>query len=602
MPNSREKEQRIIERLKREVEKENPASISQISKDFGYNSSKTVTRLAKSIFSPEIYENKWGSKKGQKLMPDGIVYQRLIDELKKEKPASLESIGKDLGFVDGGPVRRVAKERISNEIYIQAWGKSDIKASDIEDKIIEKLEKEIEKDRPAPLRSIGLEFGFSNGNPIREIAIGHFSEEVYMEAWGRQVMTEDIEKDIIDTLKEEMEKDSPRPLKDIGYEFGFKSGDPIIRIAQNIFSDEIYMKKWGRPTTSPITIEEIKRCLNKQIDSENPMSLSEISREFNLDDYGVVRRIAKNTLSEQIYQDMWGIEEISDVIKNTIKNDILNGKLSMNQIAQRYNISVSPIRAISLKIELKNQNYIHSGRFPQIISALLGTEIHPIIQKIVTKHFLGFFLKIFSEIVVDKHTGNKVDFLIPNIDREKSLINFFANQSEAINILAELNLNLEQLNKYKALLFDPTMDLSKKSIIGKILKYQHPNMLFFIVDYRRMGIWQTRPIHIFNIPSDSRIKYPQNVKIIDYILFSKLIGLKEKLRQYFFNSIHLVADILILDSEERDFSQELEKVREYNSLIMQERFHNQDFYEYLKLHNSNYKAFFKKIGSIDKFM
>jgi len=146
------------------------------------------------------------------------------------------------------------------------------------------------------------------------------------------------------------------------------------------------------------------------------------------------------------------------------------------------------------------------------------------------------------------------------------------------------------------------MDLSKKNIIGKILKYQHPNMLFFIVDYRRMGIWQTRPIHIFNIPSDSRIKYPQNVKIIDYILFSKLIGLKDELRQYFFNSIHLVADILILDSEERDFSQELEKVREYNSLIMQERFHNRDFYEYLKLHNSNYKAFFKKIGSIDKFL
>ncbi|TFF97184.1 MAG: hypothetical protein EU540_09105, partial [Promethearchaeota archaeon] len=371
---SKEKEQEIIEYLREEIKKKDPASLTQISKHFGFKSSKTVTRLAKQIFPPDIFEEKWGSKRGQKIMSDEIIYQRLIEELKKPNPLSSESIGKELGFSDGGPVRRVAKERIPSEIYNKIWGRDIIKASDIEDLIIKRLEKEIKSERPASLRSIGIEFGFSSGNPVREVAIRHFPREIYEDVWSRQHVLEDMEADIIEILRDEIKKDSPRPLQEIGHDFGFKSGEPIYRIAKKIFPEDIYMNKWGRPSTSPIIIKEIENYLKEQIERENPMSLSEISRKFNLKDYSVVRRIAKDMFSERLYQEVWGIEEIPEEIKIAIRNDILNTNLSMNQIAQKFNVSIVPIRTISSKIELEDQDYSHSERFPQMISAFLGTQ------------------------------------------------------------------------------------------------------------------------------------------------------------------------------------------------------------------------------------
>lgn len=92
------------------------------------------------------------------------------------------------------------------------------------------------------------------------------------------------------------------------------------------------------------------------------------------------------------------------------------------------------------------------------------------------------------------------------------------------------------LTRFKAILFDFTIDSSDKNIIEKILKYSKKDVLLIIVSLRDTYISNYKPI-----PDDIYIHYSDRVSVIDYNGLKKLFPIYKNMEKKFDKIIELIS-------------------------------------------------------------
>ncbi|TKJ20449.1 MAG: hypothetical protein CEE42_14810, partial [Promethearchaeota archaeon Loki_b31] len=282
------------------------------------------------------------------------------------------------------------------------------------------------------------------------------------------------------------------------------SVETIIKQVQNYLKDDFdtFYKKFHNPTPIPLIREKIINDLHKN----PPKSLESIAIML-----GTTRKTVTKYAHEEFdpikYEERW-YNEIPQSIEQSIIEDILNSQLTLRRIAEKWDVSRTPITRLAKKI---CPNF--RERFPLIGYLLLGTLFHLCINSILTDFFTSKRIKYFSEVPIFPPSWKRAD-------------GFLFNDNEYINNLM-LNFGLKNVIGVQ---FEFTFDLSEENLLEKILKYQHPNILLLIVgtnwDYSG-GIQYHLKI------KNANILYPQNIKIINPLSFAKIIQLKDQFQDKF---------------------------------------------------------------------
>ena len=111
------------------------------------------------------------------------------------------------------------------------------------------------------------------------------------------------------------------------------------------------------------------------------------------------------------------------------------------------------------------------------------------------------------------------------------------------------------LSKFKAIIFDVTIDSSDRNISKKISKYSKDDLLLFIISLRDEYSSYFRPL-----PLTLRKRYQKLVKILDHHTFKKLFNITGILEANFDNIINLISQ------------EDLEKLQKISLLPKKEKF------------------------------
>ena len=195
---------------------------------------------------------------------------------------------------------------------------------------------------------------------------------------------------------------------------------------------------------------------------------------------------------------------------------------------------------------IRGQN-LYEKMWPyDFLAAKTGTLVHRIINEFLTIYLKNFQnIKYFSTPAV--YPTRKPDGLI--LKSKKLLLLLKSNN----DILKKLHLDLDILNRVKALVFDFTSDVSQQNIVNKILKYQHPEIFLFIIGYR----WYDSNVYL-KIPDYRGIIDKKKIKIISienlWKLFSIPLDLRQELKKTLMlaidRDIDSLSDISFLENEE----------------------------------------------------
>jgi hypothetical protein len=98
---------------------------------------------------------------------------------------------------------------------------------------------------------------------------------------------------------------------------------------------------------------------------------------------------------------------------------------------------------------------------------------------------------------------------------------------DAQELAEELAIDPENVEHIKAIQFIYTSDLSEQNIVDLIIALQTIDLMVFIVGL----IWpKFQYEQTINLPQDSRIEYPENIRIINYEIFADLVAIEGKFR------------------------------------------------------------------------
>ncbi|MFX1380573.1 MAG: S8 family peptidase [Promethearchaeota archaeon] len=155
------------------------------------------------------------------------------------------------------------------------------------------------------------------------------------------------------------------------------------------------------------------------------------------------------------------------------------------------------------------------------------------INRLMIQYFDQIGINYYSEPEIYLEGDNMINGLILNDTKflQKSLLN----PKNSSNLIKELNINLGSINDIKGLQFIYTNDLSQRNIINICLNYQNPELFLFIVGIRWYPSFKKR--ETISIPQDNRIKYEENIRVINSNLFAILIGFDDKYRDILFKII-----------------------------------------------------------------
>ena len=141
----------------------------------------------------------------------------------------------------------------------------------------------------------------------------------------------------------------------------------------------------------------------------------------------------------------------------------------------------------------------------------VGIKFHLLFNDALTLFFKYLGIKYYPEPNV--YPSVRPDGLL--LIEEPLLEILLKNQiAQTVNLYSDLFLGI------KVIILDITSDLTDSNLIEKILKYQRPDVFFFIIGYK----WPFKK-SIKTIPTDSRILYPQNVRIISINFFMDLLNM-----------------------------------------------------------------------------
>ncbi len=179
----------------------------------------------------------------------------------------------------------------------------------------------------------------------------------------------------------------------------------------------------------------------------------------------------------------------------------------------------------------------------------------------------------------------------------KYLQELLANPTNGNLIARELGMDPRKLDHIKFTQFDYTNWLVEKNIISKIKKYQHPEIMTFIVGTKWDNRWKGRTKEL---PVDERIKYPENIKIISDDCFTDLMDIKginkENLQEII--ELNKIGDLEGLKEINEKSEQKLHNTDELIEDLKKEGYIKKDISEYI--HNIEIGK--QTEGTLDQFI
>jgi hypothetical protein len=346
---------------------------------------------------------------------------------------------------------------------------------EIENKIIKILKEEANKEIPTPLKEIWRDL--KNVVPIstiQNIAKRIFGEKKYKKIWKSNAdsISEDLRLQIKDTLLREFEKDNPRSLRSIADDFPNVSKNIPTNMAKEIFTDEEFNAKWGQIIPEEVK-QEIIDMLKKEYNKEYPMTISVMSDLFPVSN-STILRLGRKLFGEDKFTDKW-----------------------------------------------HNDDVIRSG--------YLG---HQCINKTLTKFFRVKNILYYCELKIF-HDNRRVDGLLININY---LYGRLFNLDSTYYLNTILNIDRDKYSEIEVIIFEFTNDITFANMINKVSKYQHPEIMLFIIN---TGKYWKDPTSL--IVNDRDVIYPDNFRIINYDLFFKLIGLDGEYKARFLEVIENIS-------------------------------------------------------------
>jgi len=519
-------------------------SLAQIYREFDFlvNSVDTITYIAKKEF-PDDYIEVWARPP----IPEEVRIE-IINSLKNEiekydndiKSRPLSRIHNDFQerVKSLDVIVKIAKDKFP-KYYEKIWAKVKI-TPEIKNKAITRIKEEIDIYKsgcePMTIRDIWKE----NFQPyMSEGQLGEIGRESYPEdydmIWSAYRIPSEVKEELLETINNEISKydlgKTPNSLRQIQRKYSkwVKSKDHIISIAKNL-NPEKYEEIWSIPRIPEHikiqVIEEVRKEIDKYYMGIKPRTIKDIWEpdffQF-IHAKDTISRIAKEAFPEE-YKLIWRNEvpydTRLDIIKDIVDFNDPNVR-TMGQIAKKHGVSDTTISRISLnEVENLYPDFSHEKRFTKDYFADLGTVVHNILKYLVTIHFWIIDFKIYSEIIVDFITGVSVDSFFLNIKSHDYLYKILDCNR---HLAREMRLDINELRKINAFMFDYTNNVSEENIDKKVKKYQKSNKLLFIVGTR----W---PRKIEKRTIDTRYK---NIRIIKHDLFAELMGINGDLLETF---------------------------------------------------------------------
>ena len=577
----------------------NQTEISNESKKLGfYISRRYVAKVSlENIYNGnrEVHEQRF-SKEIPAQIKEKIL-ERLENEVKKENPDSLYKIQKDFPNISKKYIDNLARETIPREIYKNVWPSTQTGSKE---KITDILEQEGNKVNSKTLREIAKEANAS-ATFVNNVAKEKFSDK-YQELWPAiENIPEETKNKIFNTIKNEVQKENPRTLRDIHKDFPDVGSDTIKRLAKQTIPKELHDKIW-QPLTTEIpkdTTLQIIKTLKREAGKNDASSLHDIAKKYNVS-HEYTRKVARKEIPQEMYENTWKpFEPISDGKRNKIVNDIKNSNYNISEIADMHGVSGPTISNISRNTVFKDKPDTHRQRFPNDPNFEIGILNHKNINAILTNSFHeSYNQKYYSEpnIYADKR---RPDGLI--LENSNFLHDRLTDPKCGQYLSDTLKIDSNQLNRIKATQVDFTNDISEENIMNKIEKYQSKDTIFNIVGTKWHDYEQTRPL-----PDDARIKYPENIRVISHDLFADLIGLDGKNRALYNKNIEFNYDN-DLNSLKVLYNYELSETSTHNTKelkqdLIQKNLINNSFDEFFDFEVSNNKDDKRKQRDLDYFL
>ncbi|MFW9941410.1 MAG: DUF2341 domain-containing protein [Candidatus Thorarchaeota archaeon] len=163
------------------------------------------------------------------------------------------------------------------------------------------------------------------------------------------------------------------------------------------------------------------------------------------------------------------------------------------------------------------------------------------INKLLTKFFDENGIRYYSDPQIYPENQETINGLILN---ENNLLqNRFTQLDDSPDLAKNLDIDFINLEHINAIQILYATDLSIDALIEYCQKYQNPDMILYIVGI----IWPAYNYEeTINLPKDSKIKYPENIKIINVSLFYRIFLLNEQYQREFQNIINLNDDLIAL--------------------------------------------------------
>ncbi|MFW9875359.1 MAG: DUF2341 domain-containing protein [Candidatus Thorarchaeota archaeon] len=160
------------------------------------------------------------------------------------------------------------------------------------------------------------------------------------------------------------------------------------------------------------------------------------------------------------------------------------------------------------------------------------------INKILTNFFDENGIRYYSDPQIYPENHDTINGLI--LHDNNLLQNRFTKLDDSSNLAKELHTDQTNLDHINAIQIIFAIDLSVDTIIDYCQKYQNPDMILYIVGIEWPAYNYEETI---NLPKDSKIKYPENIKIINVNLFYRIFLLSEQCQKEFQNIINLNYDL-----------------------------------------------------------
>jgi len=534
------------------------------------------------------------------------IINRLNEEVEKfalgDRHSSLYKIAKDFPEVHKTTIDKIAKNEISQAVYKKMWPSTKGTVDPgTKQNIKNVIEREVQEGNLRSLRNISKDFTDVSTATIKDLAKEMYPEK-YNEFWPAiEKIPEDMKVEIITTIKKEAQKENPRTLRDIHGDFPEVGADSIKRIAKEVIPKDVHDRIWP-PLTTKIPKElalQITKTLKDEIHKPKPRPLNEISRFFGVSSE-YVRKLAKKTISKQVYEDIWkGHEPITDTVKNDIIKDIVNTKLNISEIAEKNRVSPPSVSNISQREVFQDNIDAHRERFPIDKNLEIGTFTHLNINSLLTRAIANISKqKYYAE--PNLYFGNRrPDGLI--LEDNNFIHQRLTNPQTGEYLRDKLDLEPKNLDYIKNTQFDFTNDVNDENLIDKIEKYQSEDSLLVIVGTRWFQYDDIKPL-----PIDDRIKYPENVRVVSHNLGATLIGLEGENKGLYdkiidFNNDH------DLDALKALYNYDLSSINTHNTEelkqdLIQKGLIKEDFSEYFNFEVLNKKDDKEKQLDLDHFL